>query len=156
LEGLADSGAVKLRSRAHLILKGALLGIVDAAIVSALLSFGAALLYGFDRHPFELVPWLLAVSVLPAGSGGVLLAVVPKRAAASLGRALTLSAIVAFLAVAASGSIGAVLVESLDRPWNEINASGYFRSCWDYAFSLLPLTTPLVFATAWILWRENA
>ena len=134
---------MKMTLRAVLIasIYGIVLSIIGSAIVGYFALFFAG---GYLKSPFEAVPWFLKISILPSALLAIACSLIkPYIAGSKLQLHLTAIAI-AFFAVAACGSVGAVTVEALSRNLSTVNISGYLTWCWVYALLLLPLSYPLV------------
>ena len=138
----------------HHVINSAL-GIAAAALGSALVSLGSAVLAGYVSHPLESLPWLLAVSILPAGIGGVALGLIPAPSWHGALRTWGLVALVGFVVVAAAGSVGAIALQSIRIGYSNVNAVGYFAWCGVYGLVLLPISVPLAALTGRIVWRLN-
>ena len=123
-------------------------GILGGVVGSLLISIAVLTTTGYVRHPFEAFPWLLLVSVVPAGLGGLFLGL-------TRGPSWPLAALVGFVVVAASGSAGAIVVQSAQLGIDQVNMSGYLFWCLPYATALLPIATPLAYAGSRVARRQN-
>ena len=136
-----------------------LVGLAAALIGSALLALGGTMTVGvyggYSRHPFEAMPWLLEVSVVPALLAAFVLGIVPLRSQPTRPQFWATAGITAFLVVATAGSAGAILLDSFKFGFAHINAVGCLTWCGVYAVGLLPLTIPLAAWVVHVAWSRE-
>jgi len=130
-------------------------GLATAGIASAILAIGVAATAGFISHPLESMPWLLAVSAVPAALAGIILGFLRPRVRPTRGRVWGTAALVGLVVVAFAGSVGAILVQSLRFGFSGVNVAGYLAWCGVYAACLLPISVPLAALTVHFAWRER-
>lgn len=133
-----------------------LLSIVFGAIASAssaaILAYGAAITAGALNHPMESWTWFFLASIGPC----TLLppAVLRLRKEMNFkGASFFCAGLLGFFAVALSGSVGAVAVESVRRGLTHVNVSGYMDWSFIYALVLLPISLPLAMLVLRYPWQ---
>lgn len=127
-------------------------GAIASAAAAAILAYGAAITAGALNHPLESWAWFFLASVGPC----TLLPPVILRMRKEMefkGADVFCAALLGFFAVALSGSLGAVLVESARRGLTHVNVSGYMDWSFIYALVLLPISLPLAMLVLRYPWQ---
>jgi len=132
-----------------------LVGSTAALVGSTVLGLASGILVGFNRHPLEATPWLLAVSLVPSI---IVAAIVSALGGSSTGskRVWSVATVAAIAVVVLAGSVGAITVQALRFGLPRVNWLGYLQWCGVYGVVLLPLTLPLAWGATRLLWRQNS
>lgn len=113
-------------------------------------------LIGFSRHPFETLPWIFAVSVVPAAVTALILGIASERKPGVSRRIWLVALFAALVTVALSGALGAPIVQTLRFGLSRVNVSGYVLWSPVYAVVLLPVSFPLALGVARAIWNRRA
>ena len=111
----------------HLL--AAIFGILAAALNSLALAAAASFAAGYVSHMLEPWPSLFLVSVVPCGLSGLGLSLLSTQTRKSRWRLHLSSVLAGFFTVALSGSLGAVVVQSMQHGLERVNVIGYFTWC---------------------------
>jgi len=96
---------------------------------------------GYVKSPFEAVPWMLRVSLIPTMIAGFLLSRLPLRFISTTARRHLTSAVTAYFTLVLIGSVFTVIDGTIR--FGGVNAWGYFTWSWIYAALFLPISYPI-------------
>ena len=135
--------------------RASVVGLAAALVGSAVLALVSSVIVGFARHPLEAVPWLFAVSAVPAMGASIVIDHVGRHTPRSSKSGWVVAILSAVLVVIVAGSAGAIVVQSLRFGPSRVNWSGYLQWCGVYSVVLLPLTLPVALVATRLLWMRR-
>jgi hypothetical protein len=95
---------------------------------------------GYLKSPFEAVPWMLRVTLVPTFIAAIIIARIPVRFIASTANRHLTAIVTGYIIVVLIGSVFTV-IDGVLR-FGGVNAWGYFVWSWVYALILLPISYP--------------
>ncbi len=149
-----STGPALFRNSLHFF--ALVLGVLAAAAGSIVLAMLSGFLIGYSSHPFETLPWIFAVSVVPTAVAALVLAIAAGRMPGASKRIWLVALFAALVTVAFSGALGAPIVQSLRVGFSRVNVSGYVLWSPIYAIVLLPVSFPLALGVARAIWNRRA